>query len=124
MTENVYDNRWARWQDWCNEHSVECLNPSAPEVANFLTLPSIQHNMSANTVRGHRCAISTSIRQMRGGGGEEGRVRFKQHTTVDVRGLSLREARQPSGTPKWDPFVVFDALRRLPFYPCRSNLLL
>ena len=50
-TENVYNYRWARWQDWCNEHSAACLNPSAPELATFLTFLLDKHSLSVSTVR-------------------------------------------------------------------------
>ena len=65
-TENVYNFRWARWQDWCSEHSDAYLNPSAPELANFLTFLSDKHSLSARTVKGYRSAISATVRQCGG----------------------------------------------------------
>ena len=114
-TENVYNYRWARWQDWCNEPSVACMNPSAPQLANFLTFLSDTHSLSASTVKGYHSAISTTIRQC---GGPD---LSNAHLLHDVaRGLSLREARQPRRIPSWDLFVVLDALRRPPFEPLHS----
>ena len=93
-TENVYNYRWARWQDWCNEHSAACLNPSAPELASFLIFLSDKHRLSASTVKGYRSAISTTIRQC---GGPD---LSNAHLLHDVaRGLSLCKARQPRRTP-------------------------
>ena len=109
-TENVYNYRWARWQDWCNEHSVACLNPLAPELANFLTSLSDKHRLSASTVKGYRSAISTKIRQCRGPD-----LSNTQLLHDVARGLSLHEAWQPCRTPTWDLFVVLDALRLPPF---------
>ena len=114
-TENVYNYRWARWQDWCNEHSVACLNPSAPELASFLIFLSDKHRLSASTVKGYRSAISTTIRQC---GGPD---LSNAHLLHDVaHGLSLREARQLRRTPSWDLFVILDALRCPPFEPLYS----
>ena len=59
LTENFCNYRWAHWQDWCNEHSVACLNPSAPQLANFLTF------LSTSTVKSYS-AISTTIQQCGG----------------------------------------------------------
>ena len=68
LTENVYNYRWARWQNWYNEHSVACLNPSAPGLASFLTFLSDKHSLSASTVNGYRSAVCGAI--------------FEQHTSV------------------------------------------
>ena len=110
LTENVCDYRWACWQDWCNEHSVACLNPLAPELANFLTSLSDKHRLSASTVKGYRSAVSTKIRQCRGPD-----LSNTQLLHDVARGLSLHEAWQPCRTPTWDLFVVLDALRLPPF---------
>ena len=37
-TQNVDNYRWARWQDWCNEHSVACVNSRWRSLPNHCVL--------------------------------------------------------------------------------------
>jgi len=35
-TARVYDKKWSKWLEWCQENNVDSLYPDSPEVARFL----------------------------------------------------------------------------------------
>eukprot|EP00745_Piridium_sociabile_P014347 TRINITY_DN2118_c0_g1_i2.p1 TRINITY_DN2118_c0_g1~~TRINITY_DN2118_c0_g1_i2.p1 ORF type:complete len:1001 (-),score=88.55 TRINITY_DN2118_c0_g1_i2:57-3059(-) len=114
-TQGVYSSHWNSWLRWCDSHSVQWDDPSSLELANFLAHLSSEKNLSASSVRGHRAAVCTTIRQL---GGRS----FSDDPLLRdvVRGISLNEARSPRRTPAWDLFLVLSVLRDPPFEPIRD----
>ena len=91
------------------------MTPSAVQLANYLAQLSSVFGLTASTVRVHRAAICTTIRQMGG-------PLFDADPLLrDLsRGLSLASAMSPRRVPAWDLFLVLVALRLAPFEPLAS----
>ena len=115
-TQSVYASQWSRWAAWCQLNQVQAARPSAIQLANYLASLSSVYKLSASSVRVHRAAICTTIRQA-GGPDFSGDPLLRDI----ARGISLVEARSPRRVPAWDLFLVLQALRREPYEPLSSN---
>ena len=111
-TQSVYASQWKRWGVWCRQHKVKPLKPTPVELANFLASLSVVHKLSASSIKCHRAAICTTIRQA--GGPDFACDPLLRDVT---RGVTLAEARSPRRIPAWDLFLVLNALRQEPFEP-------
>ena len=89
--------------------------PSSVEFANFLSHVFVHLGKSVSTVRVHRAAISSTIRQLGG-------PSFSDDPLIRdaIRGASLTSARTPRKLPAWDLFLVLASLRCSPYEPLSS----
>ena len=100
------------------EHSsgfclLHCPNsPSPVDLANYLAYLSLERKLSASAVKGHRAAVSTTLRQL-------GSPSFSDDPLLKdvVKGASSKEARSPNRFPAWDVFLVLKSLRLPPYEP-------
>ena len=88
------------------------------DLANFLAFLSCEKGLSASSVKVHRSAVCTTIRQMGG-------PSFSDDPLLRdlVRGAALAEAKSPHRTPSWDLFLVLLALRLPPYEPLKQSSL-
>ena len=114
-TKKVYKARWISWCAWCKKNGVTVNSPSHVDLANYLAYLSKVRRLSASAVKGHRAAISTTLRQM-------GLPSFSDDPLLKdvVKGVALKEARCPKRFPAWDVFLVLQCLRLSPFEPIDS----
>ena len=114
-TYSVYDSHWKRWISWCEENGVDFASPSSVEFGNFLSYLFNHLGKSVSTVRVHRAAISSTIRQLGG-------PSFSEDPLIRdaIRGAALLAARTPRKLPAWDLFRVLASLRRTPYEPLSS----
>ena len=112
----MYASQWARWASWCQLNQVRPTRPTSVDLANYLASLSTVGRLSASSVRCHRAAICTTIRQA-GGSDFAGDPLLRDVS----RGVALAEARSPRRVPAWDLFLVLNALREDPFEPLSSN---
>ena len=118
-THSVYDSHWKRWLTWCQDKGVDPSHPSSIEFANFLSYLFEHLGKSVSTVRVHRSAISSTIRQLGG-------PSFSEDPLIRdaLRGASLIAARTPRRLPAWDLFLVLASLRESPYEPLSSATLM
>ena len=110
-THAVYASHWSRWVRWCDSKGLSHTYPSSVDLANFLA--SLQASgKSTSTIRVHRAAICTTLRQL-------GCPFFAEDAIIrdTLRGAAIIEARAPRRCPSWDLFVVLEALKQAPFEP-------
>ena len=117
-TQGVYSAHWDGWVKWCTDHSVLPHSPSSCDLANFLAFLSCEKGLSASSVKVHRSAVCTTIRQM-------GSPSFSDDPLLQdlVQGAALAEAKSPRRTPSWDLFLVLSALRLPPYEPLKQSSL-
>ena len=117
-TQGVYSAHWDGWVRWCSDHSVPPHNPSSCDLANFLAFLSCVKGLSASSIKVHRSAVCTTIRQMGG-------PTFSDDPLLRdlVRGAALAEAKSPRRIPSWDLFLVLSALRLPPYEPLKQSSL-
>ena len=114
-TQGVYKAHWASWSSWCSDNNVLSSDPSQLQLANYLAFLADVRKLSAASIRCHRAAIGTTIRQL---GGRS----FSDDPLLRdiVRGASLRDAKAPRLFPAWDLFLVLAHLRESPYEPIRK----
>ena len=111
-TKSVYASHWRAWVQWCARNSVDCLRPSAVDLANHLACHSVNKCASAAALRVRRSAVLTTLRQRAPGWD----IPLSVSSDV-IRGTALRRAGQRKRTPDWDLRVVLDFLVSSEFEP-------
>ena len=114
-TQGVYSSHWSRWLRWSQDNQVDPHNPSRIQVANFLAYLSTDLSLSASSIKVHRAAICTTLRQLGGPSLSDDPLLRDL-----VRSASIRDARNPRRTPSWDLFLVLSALCLAPYEPIRE----
>ena len=111
-TKKIYKSRWEAWCRYCKKKKISPTSPRQMQLAVYLA--SLKH-LSASAVKGHRAAISTTLKQL-------GQRSFSESPLLKdvMKGASNREARSPKYFPAWDIFPVLASLRRSPFEPIES----
>ena len=114
-TKKVYKSRWKAWCKYCGEKGFSPTSPSQVQLANYLAFLSKIKKLSASAVKGHRSAISTTLKQL-------GRRSFSEDPLLRdiMKGASLQEARTRKRFPAWDVFTVLKMLRLPPYEPIES----
>ncbi len=110
-TERVYECHWNAWVRWAIREHVDPLSPVVNDLAQyFLSLVRVK-KLSLGTVKSHRTAIFTTLRQC-------GRKDFSGNLILHDLLMSLEKTSvRPLPLPKWDVFLVLDMLKRPPFEP-------
>ena len=111
-TSNVYTSAWDKWSEWCVSNSVNPCNPLPIQFANYLSHLFKVRNLAALTVKVHRAAISSTMRQIGG-------PSFADEPLLNavVKSAALQEAKSARRAPAWDLFLVLKALRSDPYEP-------
>ena len=111
-TKKIYKSRWEAWCRYCKKKKISPTSPRQMQLAVYLA--SLKH-LSASAVKGHRAAISTTLKQL-------GQRSFSENTLLKyvMQGASNREARSRKFFPAWDIFPVLASLRLSPFEPIES----
>ena len=88
-TERNYESMWSRWLAWSADNGVSPTEPRSIQLANFLAYLSTVLHLSASSVKMHRSAVRTTIRQLGGPSLSSNSVRDL------IRGVNARQASQP-----------------------------
>ena len=114
-TQGVYSSHWSCWLRWSQDNRVDPRNPSHIQAANFLAFLSTDLSLSASSIKVHRAAICTTLRQLGGPSLSDDPLLWDL-----VRSASIRDARNPRCTASWDLFLVLSALRLATYEPIRE----
>ena len=117
-TQAAYASHWATWLEWCNRNTINSLDPSAVDLANFLGFLITEKGLSPSSVSAHRSAVSSTIRQM--GGPSLSDCPLLRDI---IRGASLSNPRSAKRAPAWDLFLVLASLRGPPYEPIHTSSL-
>ena len=113
-TQGAYHSHWNSWVSWCSENNIRPASPSRFQFSNYLAFLFRNRKLSASSIKAHRAAISTTIRQL------GGRSFSDDPLLRDVtRGVALEEARSPRLFPEWDLFFVLSSLKEAPYEPLK-----
>ena len=114
-TQGVYSSHWSRWLRWSQDNQVDPCIPSRIQVANFVAFLSTDLSISASSIKVHRAAICTTLRQLGGPSLSDDPLLRDL-----VCSASIRDARNPRRTPSWDLLLVLSALWLAPYEPIRE----
>ena len=111
-TKKVYDKCWESWTSWCRSNKINPVSPPKMKIANFLAYLGNTLKLSTSSVKVHRAAICSSLRQL-------GHTSYSEVPLLRdvIRSLALKNPRIPRRVPAWDLFLVLASLREPPFEP-------
>ena len=113
-TRAIYKSKWALFEKWCRENSVDFSTPSVKQIADFFMYLYQDLNRRPSTIDGYRTAIVDTL-------GPSG-----QHIAhnEDHRLLSSFHRDRPKSSrnlPKWNLSVVLNELTKAPFEPMKDT---
>ena len=111
----VYEGKWKVFVDWCSSHSIDPLQASAPQVADFLLFLFEDKGLLPGTIEGYRTAVAGALRPASGVDlGKDQSLSALIHSFFREKPRSLRTL------PPWDLALVLFALSKAPFEPLDS----
>ena len=114
-TRSIYQAKWALFEKWCRESSVDVSKPSIKQVSDFFMHLFHDLNRRPSTIDGYRTAILDYL-------GPTG-LHIAQSTDLN-RLLTSFHRDRPKATrniPKWNLSVVLNELTKKPFEPMKDS---
>ena len=114
-TRTVYKSKWALFEKWCRENSVDFSSPSIKQISDFFMYLYQDLNRRPSTIDGYRTAIVDTLGTT------------AQHIAHDPdlhRLLSSFHRDRPKSSrnlPKWNLSVVLNELTKAPFEPMKDT---
>ena len=110
-TRTIYQSKWALFERWCSENSVDFSTPSIKQVSDFFMYLYQDLNRRPSTIDGYRTAIVDTL-------GPSG-LHISQSSDLNRLLSSFHRDRPKSSRnlPKWNLFVVLNELTKAPFEP-------
>ena len=114
-TRTVYKSKWALFEKWCRENSVDFSTPSVKQISDFFIYLSQDLNRCPSTIDGYRTAIFDTLGPT---------AHHIAHNADLHRLLSSFHRDRPKSSrnlPKWNLSVVFNELTKAPFEPMKDT---
>ena len=109
-TSSIYDSKWSIFVDWCNTRSINPINPSTPEIADFL-LFLFDKKLAMSTIKGYRAAIGHIL-------ASHGRnISDDPDLSRLCKSLTKDRPTLPRSFPRWDLQFVLLSLTKEPYEP-------
>ena len=114
-TRTVYKSKWALFEKWCRENSVDFSTPSVKQISDFFMYLYQNLNRRPSTIDGYRTAIVDTLGPT------------AQHIAHDAdlhRLLSSFHRDHPQSSknlPKWNLSVVLNEFTKAPFEPMKDT---
>ena len=114
-TRTIYKSKWALFEKWCRENSVDISTPSVKQISDFFMYLYQDLNRCPLTINGYRTAIVDTL----GPAGHH----IAQNSDL-YRLLSSFHRDRPKSSrnlPKWNLSVVLNELTKAPFEPMKDT---
>ena len=113
-TKTIYKSKWALFEKWCRENSVDFSTPSVKQVSDFFMYLYQDLNRRPLTIDGYRTAIVDTL-------GPTGH-HIAQSSDLHRLLSSFHRDRPKSSRnlPKWNLSVVLNELTKAPFEPMKD----
>ena len=114
-TRTIYKSKWALFEKWCRENSVDFSTPSVKQVSDFFMYLYQDLNRRPSTIDGYRTAIVDTLGPM----GHH----IAQSSDLHRLLSSFHRDRPKSSRnlPKWNLSVVLNELTKAPFEPMKDT---
>ena len=113
-TRTIYKSKWALFEKWCRENSVDFSTPSMKQVSDFFMYLYQDLNRCPSTIDGYRTTIVDTL----------GPAGHHMSQSSDLHRLlsSFHRDRPKSSRnlPKWNLSVVLNELTKAPFEPMKG----
>ena len=114
-TRTIYKSKWALFEKWCRENSVDFSTPSVKQISDFFMYLYQDLNRRPSTIGGYRTAIVDTL----------GPVGHHIAQSLDLHRLpsSFHRDRPKSSRnlPMWNLSVVLNELTKAPFEPMKDT---
>ena len=114
-TRTIYRSKWALFEKWCRENSVDFSTPSVKQISDFFMYLYQDLNRRPSTIDGYRTAIIDTLGPT---------AQHIAHNADLHRLLSSFHRDRPKSSrnlPKWNLSVVLNELTKAPFEPMKDS---
>ena len=114
-TRTIYKSKWALFEKWCRENSVDFSTPSVKQISNFFMYLYQDLNRRPSTIDGYRTAIVDTLGPT---------AHHIAHNADLHRLLSSFHRDRPKSSRnlrKWNLSVVLNELTKAPFEPMKDT---
>ena len=114
-TRTIYRPKWALFEKWCRENSVDFSTPSVKQISDFFMYLYQDLNRRPSTIDGYRTAIVDTLGPT---------AQHIAHNADLHRLLSSFPRDRPKSSrnlPKWNLSVVLNELTKAPFEPMKDS---
>ena len=114
-TRTIYKSKWALFEKWCRENSVDFSTPSLKQISDFFMYLYQDLNRRPSTIDGYRTAIVDTLGPT---------AHHIAHNADLHRLLSSFHRDRPKSSrnlPKWNLSVVLNELTKAPFEPMKDT---
>ena len=114
-TRTIYWSKWALFEKWCRENSVDFSTPSVKQISDFFMYLYQDLNRRPSTIDGYRTAIVDTLGPT---------AQHIAHNADLHRLLSSFHRDRPKSSrnlPKWNLSVVLNELTKAPFEPMKDS---
>ena len=114
-TRTIYKSKWALFEKWCREISVDFSTPSVKQISDFFMYLYQDLNRRPSTIDGYRTAIVDTLGPT---------AQHIAHNADLHRLLSSFHRDRPKSSrnlPKWNLSVVLNELTKAPFEPMKDT---
>ena len=114
-TRTIYRSKWALFEKWCREISVDFSTPSVKQISDFFMYLYQDLNRRPLTIDGYRTAIVDTLGPT---------AQHIAHNADLHRLLSSFHRDRPKSSrnlPKWNLSVVLNELTKAPFEPMKDS---
>ena len=114
-TRTIYKSKWALFEKWCRENSVDFSTPSVKQISDFFMYLYQDLNRRPSTIDGYRTAIVDTLGPT---------AHYIAHNADLHRLLSSFHRDRPKSSrnlPKWNLSVVLNELTKAPFEPMKDT---
>ena len=114
-TRTIYRSKWALFEKWCRENSVDFSTPSVKQISDFFMYLYQDLNRRPSTIDGYRTAIVDTLGLT---------AQHIAHNADLHRLLSSFHRDRPKSSrnlPKWNLSVVLNELSKAPFEPMKDS---
>ena len=114
-TRTIYKSKWALFEEWCRENSVDFSSPSVKQISDFFMYLYQDLNRRPSTIDDYRTAIVDTLGPT---------AHHIAHNADLHRLLSSFHRDRPKSSrnlPKWNLSVVLNELTKAPFEPMKDT---
>ena len=114
-TRTIYKSKWALFEKWCRENSVDFSTPSVKQISDFFMYLYQDLNRRPSTIDGYRTAIVDTLGPT---------AHHIAHNADLHRLLSSFHRDRPKSSrnlPKWNLSAVLNELTKAPFEPMKDT---
>ena len=114
-TRTIYKSKWALFEKWCRENSVDFSTPSVKQISDFFMYLYQDLNRHPSTIDGYRTTIVDTLGPT---------AHHIPHNADLHRLLSSFHRDRPKSSrnlPKWSLSVVLNELTKAPFEPMKDT---